>query len=257
MVYNSLWDKILEYDPKFIPINSLIEYNGCLDDLLTQVQDILPLRKSNSMSREQLYALAFSSSRIIRAVINNKIENPSLEADCLLREALNLGLEIYKGEFEDLIPNFRSRIIAFGQENILNFPVKQKVDGTSWYATDPRRSMKTAGKLIGKFYWDSILFIALAHGGVAAGMDVFLRYCDIARNNSLFYVVRFSKHKSRDLIPQLSAGEREYLIDSAKERKIVFFDEDESSGETFTGTISYFRDLFSSSDFCFKFNIEE
>ena len=86
-----------------------------------------------------------------------------------------------------------------------------------------------------------MLFIALAHGGIAAGMDTYLRYCDeIGSQNSTFYVVRYSSQKQKDTEPRLSAGEIEYLKKASEGRQVVLFDEDAASGNTITSAHKYF-----------------
>lgn len=82
--------------------------------------------------------------------------------------------------------------------------------------------------------------IALAHGGIAAGMDVFLGYCDLTASDSLLYAVRFSTQKLLDQEPQLSAREHSVLIRMREQRQIVIFDEDSASGTTLRKARAYF-----------------
>lgn len=80
---------------------------------------------------------------------------------------------------------------------------------------------------------EDILFVALANGGIAAGMDVFLRYCDMTKNsNSKFYAVRFSREKMKDREPQISKDEGRYLESIGHNKQIILFDEDSCSGKT-------------------------
>jgi hypothetical protein len=85
------------------------------------------------------------------------------------------------------------------------------------------------------------LFVALAHGGVAAGMDTYLRYCsETGENNSTFYVARFSTQKLSDIYPQLSPTEISYLQKQLRGKRPVLFDEDMSSGKTLDRAQKFF-----------------
>ena len=128
-----------------------------------------------------------------------------------------------------------------GLEALLTSPLNQPSDSVTWNATHPARSQRTAQQLASQTQSNDVLFIALAHGGVAAGMDIYLRYCDDSGSkDSAFYVARLSTHKLRDAQPRLSIKEIDYLRKLAKGRQVVVFDEDRASGTTLNIAHAYF-----------------
>jgi hypoxanthine-guanine phosphoribosyltransferase len=101
------------------------------------------------------------------------------------------------------------------------------------------------------------MFIALAHGGVAAGMDVFLRYCNGNSADSEFYPVRFSRNKSKDIMPQISPNEIVYLQEKVKGKDVFIFDEDKDSGKTMDGANYFFHTIFpKSTRICSVYNLD-
>ena len=175
----------------------------------------------------------------------------------MLTDAISLGLSIYKRE-DELLPRlirFREEIDKSKHKSLLDFPVEQIVDEMSWHACDPDYSNYTIKHLHNLTYGTPILFLALAHGGVAPGMDNFLRYCDSFGMDSSFYAVRFSRDKSKDSLPRLNESEIIYLKEKAKQtRKVVIFDEDISSGETKTKALNFFKPLFDSCEIFYVAN---
>jgi len=110
-------------------------------------------------------------------------------------------------------------------------------------ATDPRLTKQALEKLVIKTERRPILIIAIAHGGLIAGMDLFLRYMDI-NPESVFYPIRFSNRKYKDKEPRIESTEKTALSIEAKSRDIVIFDEDVSSGTTLKKTGIFFEGLF-------------
>lgn len=91
-------------------------------------------------------------------------------------------------------------------------------------------------------YRDNLLFIALGHGGVASGMDVYNYYSDLTNNsNSEFYVIRASHLKMRDFSPRISESEKKYLSEKANERQIIIYDEDRIMRTTLNTAVDYFQ----------------
>ncbi|MDO8516931.1 MAG: hypothetical protein Q7S33_02295 [Nanoarchaeota archaeon] len=238
MTYNSLFDKILKGDPSFRKDLVQQQYFGSLENVLSEIEENLISSKPYNIN------LALHPPRIIRAVIDYKIENPfQKEPEILLREAIQLGLDVYKGnsnvieEIKQLKEN-----IEKNNDELLKKTLEQPIDKLSWDATNPKLSKRTADELIKETKGQEILYIALAHGGIAAGMDSFLRYCDKTNNyDSSFYVSRFSMQKLKDLKPQLTNTEIEYLQKLAIRKRVVIFDEDSYSGTTLDEANYFFK----------------
>jgi hypothetical protein len=243
MAYHSLFDTIVAEDPTFRVGFDRQKYRGTLDEVLSETEEVLCSGSINT----NVLTLALHPPRIIRALVDYKIQHPSsLEVELLLRDAIQLGLNVYRGrEAVKEIRELRRRITKTGNKEVLKIPLNQPSDSITWNATHPSRSKGTARDLVTRTNSEDVLFVALAHGGVAAGMDAYLRYCDeVGSKDSGFYVARFSTQKLGDLTPKLSPTEIAYLQKQAKGRQPVIFDEDRASGKTldraqqfFTGTI--------------------
>lgn len=239
MVYHSLFDAILHEDPTFRAGFDEQKYHGTLDEVLSETEEILC---SGSRSRDAV-KLALHPSRIIRAFVDYKVQHLGEEAELLLRDAVQLGLDVYKGKDSAVsrIRELRTRTKESGNEGVLKRELKQSADIVTWDATHPSKSKNTVGNLVAMTDGEEVLFVALAHGGVAAGMDVYLRYCDYTGSNgSEFYVARFSACKSGDLTPRLSSREAGYLRELAPGKEVVIFDEDRASGETLDKAHKFF-----------------
>lgn len=240
MTYHSLFDKIAEPDPSFSQGFKQQEYSGTLDTLLDETRKAL-----TSRSESELIRLALHPPRIIRAYVDYKIQNPhASEVEELLRYATQVGLDIYSGQEQAAqnLEDLRNRTIRSGNKTILRKKVKQPFDAVTWKATNPERSKRTSRDLLAKTGGEPIIFIALAHGGVAAGMDTYLRYCDESgKEGSAFYVARFSTQKLKDVYPQLSPSEVTYLQQQLLGRKPIIFDEDRASGKTLEEAKKFFE----------------
>jgi len=240
MVYHSLFDTIVAQDPTFRAGFDRQKYQGTLDGVLTETD-----RALCSGDREaHAVDLALHAPRIIRAFVDYKIQHPSREdIELLLRDAIELGLDVYRGDSSAIerIRELKKRAKKSGNGEVLTRTLKQPSDLVTWNATHPSRSKRTAGDLITRANGEDVLFVALAHGGVAAGMDAYLRYCDeVKSEGSEFYVARFSTQKLGDLIPKLSPTEIAYLQELALGRQPVIFDEDRASGKTLDRAQQFF-----------------
>jgi hypoxanthine phosphoribosyltransferase len=236
MSYNSPFDALIGINPEF---RQGLQYSGTLDDVLS---DVATISSSQTTSATNIWAL--HPPRIIRALVDYKIQHPnSPEVEALLREAIDVSLGIYSNpdNSSGAVIKLREKIHSAGLEDVLTKPLNQPSDSVTWNATHPSKSQRTAQQLKSQTQSNDVLFIALAHGGVAAGMDVYLRYCDISRSeNSAFYVARLSTQKLRDTQLRLSPTEVEYLKALGEDKQIVIFDEDRASGRTIDIAHAYF-----------------
>jgi len=243
MVYWSLLDKIKEKDPQFRGGYDEQEYKGNLDDVLLQTLGVIDSGKKEN----DLLKLVLNPPRIIRALVDYKIEYPGTrKIDSLLKESIRLGLDIYSGDYKarQKIAEFGKRVEESDCRAVLKRKLEQPQDLVSWDATNPKRSENNSLRLNSALEGKPVLFIALGHGGVAAGMDTYLRYCDKSSNlaQSAFYVARFSAHKMKDTKPRLTPNEIAYLKNQVVGREAVLFDEDRATGKTLDLACRFFKE---------------
>ena len=238
MTYNSPFDALLKNNPKWV---QNIEYRGTLDDVLSALDKLSPQHSSADTLVWALYP-----PRIIGAFVDSKIRYPSNKIEDLLRDAINTALSVYSepAHSHEYVSRLREELEATKYKALLTLPLARPCDIRTWQATHPLYSEKSAHRIAEQTQSNDILFIALAHGGVAAGMDVYLRYCDSRSQNSAFYTARFSIHKLMDKQPQLTSRELEHLKWLAQGRQVVVFDEDIGLGETIHKAHSYFSYVF-------------
>lgn len=241
--YWSLLDRIAQKDPTFRDGYYLQEYDGNLNNVLLQTLGVIDCGRKES----DFLKLVLNPPRIIRALVDYKIEYPNTrKIESLLKESIQIGLDIYqgKGNVRQNIDTFRKRIEESDCRAVLKRKLKQPMDLVSWDATHPKKSESTSLRLNSALDGKPVLFIALGHGGVAAGMDTYLRYCDksSALAQSEFYVVRFSAHKMKDPNPRLTPNEIAYLKKQAIGREAVLFDEDRATGKTLDGAMRFFME---------------
>ena len=224
----------LKIDDWINPVSiSNLGYKGTLDDVLADVA------KGPSHTQQVLHP-----PRIIRAIVDYKINHPHLEeAEDLLKDAIAECLEMYRD------PNYssqgavklRNKVHDLGLEDLLTKPLTQPSDMTTLKASSKFRSDNSAHSLVAQAESKDVLFIALGHGGVGAGMDVFLKYLDLTGStDSAFYVARLSTQKLGDSKPRLSPTEIEYLKKLGNKRQVIIFDEDSFSGRTIEVAKTYF-----------------
>lgn len=223
-----------------------MRYQGSLDDVLSKLE---ALSEKPGWKIEDHADLALHPPRVIRAVVDYKIANPELQLEDAVREAITFALQIYQKPKETPARTqaFReyAQKITDGITPLLSTRVSQQYDTVTWDVCSPELSEAAAGELARKIENADILFIALGHGGVAAGMDVYLHTVEKQKDrNSLFYVVRFSTSKCGDDSPRVSHRETEYLREMARGKTIVLFDEDVNTADTMKKAYEYFSDLF-------------
>lgn len=232
-IYQSLFDRI-----DFQASSQLQPYKGSLGEVLDE------LEVATFNPTQHLVTLALHPPRVIRAIIDYKVgSRDSAGVLGLLREAIGLGLGIYQGSpgTPEAITRFRDHVIEIAGDNLLTDTLLQSSDITTWHATSPERSQKTATYIAEMVNRKDILFLALAHGGVAAGMDTYLRYRNlVGSTDSEFYVARHSAHKLHDSEPRLTPEEIQYLQAQVVRRQVVVFDEDRASGETLKKAREFF-----------------
>ncbi len=220
---------------------SQMAYFGSLGNVLDQLEMDLggPLINSSTIAR-----VIFDAPRIVRAAIDHKIVCPTVASERLLSEALILALKIYasSSSLPEEVRRFRTVVMRTSPE-LLYAPLAQSSDYATYEASKPERSRTTTFRMADLYKGQDLLFIALAHGGVAAGMDVFLRYCDLVKKvGSDLFVARFSTQKLGDKIPRVTEREKTTLANLKGDRQVVIFDEDTCSGRTLFGAAGFFSE---------------
>jgi hypothetical protein len=241
--YSSPFEKIKSFYSynSFGKMSFLLKFSGDTQQLTNELATALedPEEVTN------FTRMALHPPRLVRAMIDYKIANPvDQHGEHYVDAALDLALAMYRDpqEAANQLELFRDKLS--GVKGILDVPVQQPDDAATWDATDPDKSFQTAQKLKFQVEHLEILLIALGHGGVAAGMDVFLYYSAITGStDSRFYAVRFSRAKHGDVKPQISDRETDLLREMATGRQIVVFDEDTVSGDTLEIAADTFRDI--------------
>jgi len=183
--------------------------------------------------------------RLVWAAVNYKIASKLPRPEDFILRATQLALASYENKLTpSSIKDFRNYNLRFFPD-FLSCDVNQVQDVVTWEASKPKYSKKSVQNLIRKCGYGDILFIAMGQGGIACGMDVFLRYKDFSyAKNSLFYTARLSMHKVKDEKPQLDDKEIKFLKKEKKGRRVVIFDEDLSSGSTIEKAQDYFYRMF-------------
>lgn len=183
--------------------------------------------------------------RLVWAAVNYKISRKIPGPENFILRATQLALTSYENTLTSSSVN---KFLDYNQRffpNFLSQEVNQVQDVVTWESSKPKYSEKAVQRLIRKCGYGDLLFIAMGQGGIACGMDVFLRYKDFSyAKNSLFYTARLSMHKVKDEVPQLDDEEIEFLKKEKKGRRVVLFDEDVSSGSTMEKAQDYFYRVF-------------
>ncbi|MFA6089236.1 MAG: hypothetical protein WC755_05200 [Candidatus Woesearchaeota archaeon] len=248
MQYNSIFDKIINQYPSIFDEGVVLDdYFGTLETVIDDLSHVISKQKEgieNSLNENLI--LALHPPRITRVIMNYKIEKPHGEdLKFLLMYSKRLALNLYqnsKNHYDDL-SKFKKMILRHNYDKLLSQEINHTFDKSTWKATNPEFSKVTAEKIAKQTNGENILFIAFGHGGIPSGMDVFLRYESLAKKEGLFYITRFSVHKSHDKFPNLENDEIEYLKKHANQSTIILYDEDVATGETMKVAYKYFSDI--------------
>ncbi len=235
MTYTSLMDAL---ESHWVELKNYHAYSGTVGSVMKELNTALRGGLNGNTSTQNLAALVFHPPRIIRAVLDAKIEERvGIE---MVNYAVNFGLSVYRNP---LLAMFDSGDFSrsLRKSGLYVNSVSQILDNPTRNATHPYKSRNTLKLIQDDIGSHPVLFLALAHGGVAAGMDVFLRY---GQKDSLFYPIRYSRTKHHDPFPRVNAKEISLLKRLAEGKEIVVFDEDQTTGITLTTAVDYFNRLF-------------
>lgn len=119
------------------------------------------------------------------------------------------------------------------------------MDSASVLATRKNNAAETAGLIDTETNSNEGIFvIGLANGGILSAAHTFLELG--GENNDLFFV-KYSRYKHDDKEPDMYPypdGRKSMLRRLAKDRQVVIYDEDYSSGKTIRTAVDYFAELF-------------
>jgi len=257
MIYNSLFRKE-DFDETKVyikrddgltgyyhPYIYYMPYKGTLESVLMDLESIEEIGLGERDSRQKII---WGAPRIIRGVLDYKSStntpNSCYNAPELVLTATQAVINIYMDPLRipksvrEVRDYLSSHYILKG---ILDTPIKQNGDDVTFDSTSPKYSDHTVDCLLNKFKGKNLLFLVSAHGGVPAGLDVFLRYQASSRDgDSIVYPVRYSTQKFEDKKPRLKETEIGYLRDVRKNRPVIIFDEDVASGTTMRGMKKFF-----------------
>lgn len=236
MKYNSLFER-------FYPNAdcTYLNYEKTLGELLNTFKALQPFGRLKIID-----ILVLFPPRIIRAVIDFKIENPNTQnIEELLQIVLDFSLNIYSQSYSDISKEVEKleQYISRHFPSLLSYTIIQNEDTYTWLAMNPQKSYLLISNLIPIIQSKEILFIALGHGGIAVGMDVYLRVKPYI-STSNFYVARLSTRKHFDSRPKLSPLEVQKLQKLAQNKIVIIFDEDSASGKTKQIAEEFFSNLF-------------
>ncbi len=233
----------------FMSTNSAdnLVYSGSLLTVLNELNASLKFPNEENSLKYKI----FHPARVIRALIDFKINHPeNLGIHQYILDAIKINLAIFQDNSSATkdLEDFTKKIYN-NDSDLLNIPIQQKQDMATWLGTDPELSYKAALNVAFQLLGEDIFFIALAHGGTIAGMDVFLRYLELSGNsNSDFYVARFSRNKHQDKQLQLDEIELDYIREKSKGKHIVVFEEDSVKHRTYQDASNYLKSIFSETD---------
>lgn len=234
--YNSPFDQL----PQDV-LGPFQNFSGNASQVLSELKGLLenPNTEGSKIKR------VFLPPRLVWAMANYKIRTGMEHSERFMLEAINLALTFYEGSATASSVDAFTDSIGKTIPDFQDQEVSQVEDVVTWWGSNPDYSDRTARKMLHRCGYQDVLLIALGQGGVASGMDVFLRYKALAyAKDSIFYTARLSMHKVHDEIPQLEDSELDFLKAAARGRSIVLFDEDSSSGETMRKAVEFFDTKF-------------
>jgi hypothetical protein len=253
MAYNSLFDQLAakeEVEPLERTVRHSLDLSFASYALLhhtpsnIRIYEMLEgLSSLEGDSVDTLTKRIWYPAKILACAMHHKIT--FFNQGQYIPDATDLAIKMYAQEAtKEEILALRDRFCSQGYRQAgyfgLDFiPAHKCKDQRTSSAMDPSYCKSSAESLTQVD--DDILFIALGNGGIAPGLDVFLRFLENG-SDSNFYPVRFSMEKQGDLVPQLTDCEIRYLRDLIQGKSLVIFDEDTSSGQTLDDAHTFFTD---------------
>lgn len=259
MSYNSLFSIAKEKDHLLFDFThnqeqkqALHRYEGRLCDVIESIQEQFQLIWEYGLELvppELILKLLLMNGRLLRSILDSKDTEMSshLNYPSLIEWFLDFSFCLYNLHSDTL--EVLSSLVEQIDDILLYQDVFQQDDSESWVSMDPYFSQKTAYKLKEELWSGEYTFIALWHGGIIPGIDVFLRLQEQMEESGQIYPIRFSRIKHKDKKPKLwNDYESKYLSESIRWKPLIIFDEDSSSGNTLKQAREFFEWEFSGFD---------
>jgi len=199
-----------------------------------------------AVERGDLSEARWLPGRLVQAVINDKIERPSLFHVEEVEHATGMAIGFYAGTLS--IGGLRDYFATLGQDDDFMYSyVKKMNDSATREGTEPRNCEATANLIMQRADREpDVLAIPLAGGGVVAGIQTLLYYRAVSGSaDSVVYPVRFSHYKSGDPLPHVTQAETEHLRSLVGDGlRPVIINEDTAKGTSLRIARQFFGDMF-------------
>ncbi len=236
--------------PTWAAWSSFLLYADTLDTVMSELEQALQTEIPHSA--QHLAALALHPPRILRAVLEYKADG-RLTAPAA--ELVTTGLDICSDVYQftpDSLEIGAERLSALRnylqhhEPRLLEWLVLQRQDDMTWLATHPNLAERSVHSLHHQTHGGDILLVPLAHGSLATGIDVFLRYSSMTGSDSCaIYPLKYSAHKHKDAQPHLLPEEADYLRGILPGKTLVVLDEDSFTGTTISAASEFLRQALS------------
>ncbi len=227
--------------------NFTLSYSGSLQSVITEELEALQNPKYYPNT------LVLNPPRIIRAIIDFRIENFQFgNMEEVQSMGVDIALSLYRycmidtAKAQSFLESFIESLQSFDR-NIYRKLMEQKViqrdDNVTKMSYNPRLSQATSDRIRNSHnFQNGILFLVIGHGGIPAGLDVYLR---LNPRDSILYPFRFSRNKLHDNTPKITDEQERLLTRLQQEHpNILLFDEDITSGKTIEETRKFLRGIF-------------
>ena len=242
-MYKSIFDEVSDI---FIDMDSiLMNYNNNFNHIFNSLEN--NLNTFDSLKKEKKFSFLLESSYLIRGLLDYNYRKENNLTHYLIDKAVDINLDIYSSNFSKIDFKLDELKNSLKLEKILNYEIKNSFDSITWLSYHPRYTQNTLNNILEYKEREGItdiLFISLANGSISVGIDLYLKYINETKTQeSIFYPVLFSNNKLSMKKPNLNNKEKEKLINYSKNKQIIIFDEDISSGNTMSIAKDYFKSI--------------
>jgi len=231
----------LEWPPatfKGLPASSSERWQGTFQDAVTDLGQLAAGETCPRPYKVYWDEVAWHPSRLAAGIINATLQEDRPRTD-ELSEVTRVSKAILSGGGNDTDIAGLGRIIQ--DYGISQADAYLNIDARTLSSTRPELALKAANRLHRRLGDQTLFMITLGNGGFTAGLLTALEHQKITGRDLPLYPIRFSFHKQRDLQPQITAEETEYIAEQAANSTIVVFDEDTTSGQTICKAIKHLK----------------
>jgi hypothetical protein len=211
-----------------------MEYEGTIHGVINRLTTLASSsEKFASFHDLDAADLILHPARIVRGLLDLRHEDA-------LEQAFEIGIAMSGGE----IPLEKLKSL---REIVPDGPVTEILDLTSWKYGRPKLSYASAKAIFDdpRREGEDVLLVSIAHGSTRAAFDVCGKYRDLARRTDAMVLdaIRFSRHKMQEERPYISPTTASRILEKAKDRCVVVFDEDMYEGYTVLNMTAALKDL--------------